>query len=681
MTSKSLSVMLMQNSRLTHESLFSMLVKASNAENTFFSIESLAEIDKRQFREHLYLDNVRLKFNNLKKEITASHRCLRVDQRANLVLINQPTPVDLLTSSRPLTDKETSLFKQYMFLCNSGVADYEEEISDIEAYVSRLTEERKIFQEGTTPPDHLDVIDEYTNQIGYLETFIPVLQHEQQTYYAGANRWRTMLLPNRSLPPRFTPLPTSLIQKICLACVEGPKNPELSLSDAPFSLIQISSGVRSIALSTPALWTKLHIDLCKLVPVSERTLNEGKWTEAMRRWLLSLSGNLPLSISVTGSWTRPKIDSIFHSMIIEFLLLCADRWRHMEFRNLRRDFFVRLRKPSTPLIYSLLLDSVTSAEGLYKAQTLKNLTIYSRLKRDFDPSAVDWGRLTHLSLGSSNSGTINYADICHILTRAKSLVHCYLEVHAEWIETTIVLNLPHLKSLSIKNKSLEWQIPLASESMFTGITAPNLEKLQLTGEGHSGSERCMWRMLGRSPKLKELYLQYAVSFERLDKTLEYCRALKVLHIACGQEFNRYIVRADCFLRKLTSVAERDCICPSLEVLRCSFNLEVSGWEPNSLHIRMLKDVDLLISDVRSFSPQTIRVISLRKRRVYTHSTTTMRIGDSIRFGALDAHYVSLFCPSISIDGPETESNILPSRAEVQLLTRSRREKGRSLFVG
>jgi hypothetical protein len=65
---------------------------------------------------------------------------------------------------------------------------------------------------------------------------------------------KALLSPARHLPP-------DVLQEIFLACLPTDRNAAMSATEAPLLLTCICSAWRALALSTPALWTSLHLPL------------------------------------------------------------------------------------------------------------------------------------------------------------------------------------------------------------------------------------------------------------------------------------------------------------------------------------------------------------------------------------------------------------------------------------
>jgi hypothetical protein len=109
-------------------------------------------------------------------------------------------------------------------------------------------------------------------------------------------------------------LPLDVLHEIFFHCLPTHRNPIMSSSESPILLTHICSSWRAIALSSPRIWSKIHIPLpgdpglyqenglitdgTSLSRLFQRIAGVLKLRcDAVRRWL-SRSGTCPLSISI-----------------------------------------------------------------------------------------------------------------------------------------------------------------------------------------------------------------------------------------------------------------------------------------------------------------------------------------------------------------------------------------------
>ncbi|KAJ7892597.1 hypothetical protein B0H13DRAFT_1478966, partial [Mycena leptocephala] len=85
-------------------------------------------------------------------------------------------------------------------------------------------------------------------------------------------------------------LPHDVVQEIFLTCLPSHRNAVMSPSEAPLLLGPVCYGWRAIVLSTPILWSSLHIHLNFVLYSPQRISAVAEW--------LARAGACPLSLSV-----------------------------------------------------------------------------------------------------------------------------------------------------------------------------------------------------------------------------------------------------------------------------------------------------------------------------------------------------------------------------------------------
>ncbi|KAJ7258061.1 hypothetical protein B0H12DRAFT_1218305 [Mycena haematopus] len=128
-------------------------------------------------------------------------------------------------------------------------------------------------------------------------------------------------------------LPLDMIQEIFVACIPTHRNCVMSATEAPILLGHICSAWRTISLSTPQLWARLHV-----VEPQSRNLMGGasdavykrqveQRLEKTKTWL-GRSGQCPLSISLQGAVGHAPTTTV---PFIEAFIPFAARWQHIHF--------------------------------------------------------------------------------------------------------------------------------------------------------------------------------------------------------------------------------------------------------------------------------------------------------------------------------------------------------------
>ncbi|KDR78756.1 hypothetical protein GALMADRAFT_137766 [Galerina marginata CBS 339.88] len=228
---------------------------------------------------------------------------------------------------------------------------------------------------------------------------------------------------NRSHNPIIHRLPPELPSYIFELCVPINSPSTSSMIDielcAPLIIGAVCRGWRQIAWSTPRIWTFISILLePQKFPVRY---------ELAREWL-NRSGQLPLTIHITAPATiSPSLDSHFGPMI-EFINQHSSRWKELHLTVPPR-FVSRFCGDSggAPVLHTLklqymlpnLLSSRDIPENPFSLKHGKpmpsNVSISKFCSRGVD---IEWGYITHLSLGS-----INLTECISVLKLAPRLIH------------------------------------------------------------------------------------------------------------------------------------------------------------------------------------------------------------------------------------------------------------------
>ncbi|KAJ7661555.1 hypothetical protein DFH06DRAFT_1471976 [Mycena polygramma] len=153
-------------------------------------------------------------------------------------------------------------------------------------------------------------------------------------------------------------LPLDIVQEIFIACLPTHRNCVMSASEAPVLLGRICSSWRSISLSTPRLWARLHIvEPPKIYgPATIADWGETKLAqrlETTKMWL-GRSGQCPLSISLLGGPDNGpgELSSPTRTRLLEALIPFAARWQHISFNTqpVALDAISRLAESDAPLL-------------------------------------------------------------------------------------------------------------------------------------------------------------------------------------------------------------------------------------------------------------------------------------------------------------------------------------------
>ena len=297
----------------------------------------------------------------------------------------------------------------------------------------------------------------------------------------------------------FQNMPEDVLREICIAFI-GADFPilESRVLPLPYMLMQISSEIRRIVLTTPSIWASIHIQLPenRYDPPSKQ-LFTALVCEA-RKWF-SRAGCLHLNISVenlNNSYPASKNDDEPSTdpahILLDFLLSLSRRWRSIHFACSLIPTFITgiaaLSAADVPQLRSISLHfefntAVLRNSDFFSIPTMKHLTLKIHWGPSFDLT-VDWTLLTSLTLrGCRRRRNPSATEIARILQQTLRLSFCDVSVDDGRITNANhpgEINLPLLKVLYI-------------EERFTGknnkypdildlINAPILEVFHLHGE-------------------------------------------------------------------------------------------------------------------------------------------------------------------------------------------------------
>ncbi|KAF7376631.1 hypothetical protein MSAN_00079900 [Mycena sanguinolenta] len=174
-----------------------------------------------------------------------------------------------------------------------------------------------------------------------LDEEIAVLRQALEKLTEERNNLSTYVEAHKALLSPIRRLPLDIICAIFVACLPTHRNCAMSAQEAPVLLGRICSAWRAISLSTPQLWSRVHIvepTPSDLVPESSEAYSAkvAQRLKAAGTWLRR-SGTCPLSISLqsifnpTTSRTRriahvPPSDSHFLNVLLPFV----SRWQYMD---------------------------------------------------------------------------------------------------------------------------------------------------------------------------------------------------------------------------------------------------------------------------------------------------------------------------------------------------------------
>ncbi|KAF9450350.1 hypothetical protein P691DRAFT_726221 [Macrolepiota fuliginosa MF-IS2] len=208
-----------------------------------------------------------------------------------------------------------------------------------------------------------------------------------------------------SLGP-MTRLPVELLAQIFEHCLSNDSFPAPAVSQAPLLLAHTCSHWRAVAMSTPSLWSRLHITY------KDPSLDVPITSDWLRR-----SGCLPLLISISIDFNEQPAQEI-----LDVICAHSSRWQRIrfEFRGLYCPpmYSLALAEGNTPLLRAFEFDArdISSANItpiislLNSAPSLREVTWVDDLADTRRLMELPLSRLTLLSITMSH-GTLDYLEL------------------------------------------------------------------------------------------------------------------------------------------------------------------------------------------------------------------------------------------------------------------------------
>ncbi|TFK37597.1 hypothetical protein BDQ12DRAFT_684950 [Crucibulum laeve] len=326
-------------------------------------------------------------------------------------------------------------------------------------YVPSDAEMKEIREAILEPRKELEALDEKLEQM-YIA--IQDLSRTREELYNDIEAHTALLTPVRQLPH-------DILRAMFVQCLPVGHDAVMSVREAPLLLTHICSLWREIALTTPKLWSSVHIPIPSPHndPVTTRNLDKPR-IEGLRQWL-ARSGACPLSISV-ASPSSSMITAEIVAPILETLISVSDRWSDMKFIICTSacPVLAQLSPDSVPMLKSVVLEVRHDSWGspqigsayawgaanfkFLNAPRLQNLTLF-----DVDPQSlyfIQCPQITELRIDFEDWRGFNLstADVLRTMQRCPHLTTCRVQISdfgtlGDDIRDRI--ELPFLTSLSV----------------------------------------------------------------------------------------------------------------------------------------------------------------------------------------------------------------------------------------
>ncbi|KAJ7741294.1 hypothetical protein B0H16DRAFT_1032256 [Mycena metata] len=413
------------------------------------------------------------------------------------------------------------------------------------------------------------------DEIAELHKTLHKLEEEHHSLLAHVDAHKALLSPVRRLP-------LDVIQEIFIACMPTHRNCVMSALEAPVLLGRICRSWREISLSTPRLWSRLHIaepqrDYGPYQPILVPIQKLAQRFENIKMWL-GRSGECPLSISLHSDPNNGlPLDLSSPPPFVQALLPFASRWQHIHFTTspVTLDAISHLTESDVPLLetvrfahdHRLLAQSV----GLEQFGMLRSplISSFSAWENDFGRNLpLPWHRLTTLEMtGLTWECSITSEKIVQILSQCPELRVCKLVVKDEGSVTgssPLAVELKYLHTLRVTCQSVD----LFITRLLDRLSLPKLQSFNLRGSSDGEHPPSLAPALACWTELEDLEID-SDGFSKLS-LLECLRGLPgtmqrlVIHDMTNSGLHNNALDDDAVT--LLTPTSGHYLCPTLEIL-------------------------------------------------------------------------------------------------------------------
>ncbi|KAF8643169.1 hypothetical protein AX16_009211 [Volvariella volvacea WC 439] len=396
----------------------------------------------------------------------------------------------------------------------------------------------------------LEVIDPCIEQLEQLDASITSLKARLHTLEQKRSSLSLHIDRHHALIAPVRRLSHDILREIFTRCLPSDHFALMKTMEAPLLFGRVCSAWRQVAMTTPELWTSIHIPYIEQSASTRSSkIPWMKRLEGISSWI-SRSGALPLSIScyflpkkLDVMRVRVTRNLMFIPDLFEVLLAVKSRWRHLDISatqhvDLKRLLDVQPASLSSLESFSLrandhLRTEMSPLPGIVGAPHLRHLAIHPLVNQ------VDTFPCHHLtSLSISFEGPENgYAHhLPTIFTQCHSLVELTLLMNASLSESTVSAlpppSFPRLQSLELHPDSSEM-------TCFSSSYMPELKHLKLGFISLSGGPG-LSHFFGALPPLETLSMTF--SWGSTDGLIEALRSQAALtELTLNHEYKFQIV--------------------------------------------------------------------------------------------------------------------------------------------
>ncbi|KAJ7479516.1 hypothetical protein FB451DRAFT_1086115 [Mycena latifolia] len=361
------------------------------------------------------------------------------------------------------------------------------------------------------------------DEISEVQKALDKLTEERVRLLAYVDAHRALISPVRRLP-------LDIIQEVFLACLPWPRNCAMSATEAPVLLGRVCSSWRTISLSTPRLWSKLHLVLPGNQSHRLASFNsEAKMLQRLQTaetWL-NRSGDCPLFISVQSPYDDP-LPTTTPNFLHQYLIPFASRWEHISLTIPASVLapWSHLTTADVPRLKSVIIhirrrfdaaeDETTQVAGLgfLRGSEMSSVSIAGI---NFSPLQLPlrWNTLTEVSItGAGRMEPRLTSDIAlELLSRCTALQTCRLVIDGHPDSGTGAVPGPVIVCAFLHKLDF-WVsgfLSITFHYLFARLSTPELRHLSFSGYSsdpdrisHTGG------LLGTAPRIESLNIDISL---------------------------------------------------------------------------------------------------------------------------------------------------------------------------
>ncbi|KAJ6463480.1 hypothetical protein C8R45DRAFT_1025916 [Mycena sanguinolenta] len=330
--------------------------------------------------------------------------------------------------------------------------------------------------------DSADELARIDTRIGEVEIALAQLKEQRASFKAPIDAHRALISPMRRIPH-------DVLVEIFCACLPSEHNALIDFAEAPLVLGRICKHWRSVAYSSPILWSTMHIPWphFRSIPPQIRSRLE----KIVEQWF-KRAATCPLSVSFFDDTNYFPSGFDKHPLVLQ-LLPFSPRLRHLTLTG-HPEFLrplLQLGSEDLPLLKSLVVHysahatDFANSKSAFNLSTISNVAIRMVAAIDTHALPLPWGQLTKLRLEcdplgdhqSTMEGGLDFVGAFNVLRKCPVLVHCEFRITlglggVESILDTSPIILPHLQTLVLRGR-------IFFRKWIPNLVAPNLRSLQV----------------------------------------------------------------------------------------------------------------------------------------------------------------------------------------------------------